>query len=138
MALDAGTSPGELLKDATHRQQTLNSYEAGQQTQLEEFEGRKAQENAKIQAELDRVTAHYAERIKQNPDQMVREKEALRNRQRAKQRESQRISEVIEFCARQPASAPVVDPQPMAPVAGSSASAATAPPNSASKASAAH
>jgi hypothetical protein len=32
MTLDAaGTSPDDLLKDATHRQQALNSYEAGQQ-----------------------------------------------------------------------------------------------------------
>jgi hypothetical protein len=38
MALDAaGTSPDDLLNDATHRQQALNSYEAGQQKHLEEF-----------------------------------------------------------------------------------------------------
>jgi hypothetical protein len=46
MALDAaGTSPDDLLKGATHRQQALHSHEAGQQKQLEEFEERKAQEN---------------------------------------------------------------------------------------------
>jgi hypothetical protein len=101
MALDAaGTPPDDLLKDATHRQQALNSYEAGQQKQLEEFEARKAQENTKIQAEMDRVTAHYADRIQQNLDEVAREKEALRNWQMAKH-ESQRISEVIELCAKQ-------------------------------------
>lgn len=88
MALDAaGTSPDDLLKDATHRQPALNSYEAGQQKQLEEFEERKSQENTKIQTETDRVTTHYAERLKQNNDQVVREKEALRNWQMAKQHE---------------------------------------------------
>jgi hypothetical protein len=97
----AGTPPDDLLKDATHRQQALNSYEAGQQKQLEEFEARKAQENTKIQAEMDRVTAHYADRIQQNLDEVAREKEALRNWQMAKQHESQRISEVIELCAKQ-------------------------------------
>ncbi len=107
MALDAaGTSPDDLLQDATRRQQALNSYEAGQQKQLEEFEARKAQENARIQEEMERVSAHYAERIKQNHEQVVREKEALRNWQMAKQHESQRISEVIELCAKQPASVP--------------------------------
>jgi hypothetical protein len=140
MALDAaGTSPDDLLKDATHREQALNSYEAGQQKQLEEFEARKVQENTKIQAELDRVTAHYAERIKQNLDEVAREKEALRNWQMAKQHESQRISEVIELCAKQPASAPLADPQPApSAVVASAASPATAQPNLASKASAGH
>jgi hypothetical protein len=135
MALDAaGTSPDELLKDATHRQQALNSYEAGQQKQLEDFEARKAQENTKIQAELDRVTAHYAERIKQNDEEVAREKEALRNWQMAKQHESQRISEIIELCAKQPASAPVRDPQPAAGL--SPAPPANTPPNLTAKASA--
>jgi len=105
MALDAaGTSPDDLLQDANRRQQALNSYEAGQRQHLEEFEARKAQEATRIQAEMERLTAHYAERIQQNRDEVVREKEALRNWQMAKQHESQRISEVIELCAKQPAS----------------------------------
>jgi DNA anti-recombination protein RmuC len=113
MALDAaGTSPNDLLQDATRRQQALNSYEAGQQQQLEEFEARKAQEDTRIQAEMDRVTAHYAERLKQNHEQVAREKEALRNWQMAKQHEMQRISEVIEMCAKQPASAPRTEAPP--------------------------
>jgi hypothetical protein len=78
------------------------SYEAGQQKQLEEFAASKAQENAKIQAELDRVP--------QNQDQVVREQEALRSWQMAKQYESQRISEVIARCTMQPAA--VASPQP--------------------------
>jgi hypothetical protein len=138
MALDAaGTSPDDLLQDATRRQQALNSYEAGQQKQLEEFEARKAQENSKIQAELDKVTAHYADRIKQNHDQVVREKEALRNWQMAKQHESQRISEVIELCAKQHANSPVVDPQPSSEASVFSGPTVTQP-TQASKASAGH
>lgn len=108
MALDAaGTSTDDLLRDATRRQQALSSYDAGQQKQLEEFEKRKAQESARIQAEMERVTAHYAERIQHNQDQVAREKETLHNWQMQKQHESQRISEVIELCAKQPASAPL-------------------------------
>ena len=113
MALDAaGTSPDDLLQDATRRQQALNSYEAGQQQQLEEFEARKAQEDTRIQAEMERVTVHYAERLKQNHEQVAREKEALRNWQMAKQHEMQRISEVIEMCAKQPASTPRTEAPP--------------------------
>ncbi len=122
MALDAaGTSADDLLQDATRRQQALDTYAAGQQKQLEEFEARKAQENAQIQAELDRVTAHYAERIQHNHDQIAREKETLRNWQMAKQHESQRISEVIELCAKQPPAAPAtaspLQPSPVAKAA---------------------
>jgi hypothetical protein len=139
MALDAaGTSPDELLKDATHRQQALNSYEAGQQKQLEEFEARKAQENTKIQAELDRVTAHYAERIQQNDQEVAREKEALRNWQMANQHETQRISEVIELCAK-PAPTPLAEPQSAPAAATVSAASAAAPqPHLSAKASAGH
>lgn len=108
MALDAaGTSTDDLLQDATRRQQALGSYEAGQQKQLAEFEARKAQENAQIQAEIERVTAHYAERIQHNHDQVAQEKETLRNWQMQKQYENQRISEVIDLCTKQPASAPL-------------------------------
>jgi hypothetical protein len=93
-----------LLKDANRRQQALNSYEAGQQQQLEEYEARKAQENQRIQAEMERVAAHYSERMQQNQDQVDREKAALHNWQMAKQCEIQRISEVIDLCSNKPAS----------------------------------
>jgi hypothetical protein len=98
-----------LLQDATRRQQALGSYEAGQQKQLEEFEARKAQENAQIQAEMERVTAHYAERIQHNHDQVAQEKDALHNWQIQKQYENQRISEVIELCAKPAPSAPLAN-----------------------------
>ena len=104
MALEAaGASADELLQDATRRQQALDSYEDGQRKQLEEFEARNMQENAQIQAEMERITAHYAERIQHNQSQVAKQKEALRNWQMAKQHESQRISEVIDLCSKQPA-----------------------------------
>src|ERR1700686_4266404 len=119
MALEAaGPSADDLLQDATRRQQALSSYEAGQQKQLEEFEARKAQENAQIQAEMERVTAHYAERIQHNHDQVAQEKEALQNWQIQKQYENQRISEVIELCAK---------PAPSAPLASAAAASSGAP-----------
>ena len=123
MALDAsGTAVDDLLHDATRREQALNSYEEGQCKQLEQFEARKTKENADIQAEIDRLTAHYAERIQQNQDQIAREKEALRNWQMAKQNESQRIAQVIELCTKRPA-----EPKAAAAAAGSQASAAAQP-----------
>lgn len=100
MAIEAaGASPDDLLRDATERQQALETYEAAQRKQLEQFEARKAMENAQLEAELARVAAHYAERIKVNLDQVTAEKDALRNWEMAKQHESQRIGEVIALCA---------------------------------------
>jgi hypothetical protein len=124
MALDAaGASADELLQDATRRQRALDSYEDGQCKQVEEFEARKMQENTQIQTEVERITAHYAERIRRNQDQVAEQKEALRNWQMAKEHESQRISEVIELCAKQPAN----DAQPAAAPSASASSPVSAP-----------
>ena len=107
MALDAaGTSLDDLLRDATRRQQALDSYESSRRKQLEEFEAHKSQENAQIEAEMERLCAHYAERIQKNREQIDQEKAALRNWQGAMQHESQRIAEVLELCEKQTA-APV-------------------------------
>ena len=106
MALDAaGTSIDEILQDATRRQHALDSYETGRREQLETFEARKAQENAQIEAELERIRAHYAERIQHHREQIQQEKDALRNWQMAMQHEVQRIAEVIDLCKKPAASA---------------------------------
>ena len=104
MALDAaGTTMDDVLQDATRRQHALNAYETAQQKQFEEFEANKARENSHIKAEMERVTTHYAERIQRNQDQVSKEKDALRNWQTLKEQESQRISEVVGLCGKQPA-----------------------------------
>lgn len=101
MALDAaGTSVGDLLQDATRRQQALDGYEAAKKKQLEDFEAFKSQENAKIEAEMEHVRAHYAERIQRNRDLVAQEKEALRNWQAAMQLETRRIADVMELCGK--------------------------------------
>ncbi|HET9304398.1 MAG TPA: hypothetical protein VFO46_00095 [Candidatus Sulfotelmatobacter sp.] len=122
MALDAaGTSADDLLHDATRRQEALNSYEAGQRKQLEEFEAQKARENAQIEAEMERIKAHYTERVQHNQDQVGKEKETLHNWQAAMQCEMQRIAEVIELCGKQPAPATAAaSTAPSAPAATSS------------------
>ena len=102
MALDAaGISADELLTDAARRQNALNSYETAQSKQLEDFEARKAKENARIEEEMEKIRAHYAQRVQANLDQVAKEKEALRNWQMAMQHETQRIAEVIELCGKQ-------------------------------------
>ena len=105
MALDAaGISADELLTDAARRQNALTSYESAQGKQLEDFEARKAKENARIEEEMEKIRVHYAQRVQTNLDQVAKEKEALRNWQMAMQHETQRIAEVIELCGKQPSS----------------------------------
>jgi hypothetical protein len=101
MALDAaGTTVDEVTQDAARRQHALDSYENGRLQQFEQFETRIAKENAHLEAELERVRAHYAERIKHNLDQVAQEKDALRDWQNMKQEECQRITEAVELCAK--------------------------------------
>jgi hypothetical protein len=105
MAIEAaGTSPDDLLREAGERERALKVYEGNQRKYVEEYEARKTRENAQIEAEMVRVTAHYAERIKANLDQVTREKESLRKWQMSKQDESQRLTEVMELCAKPEAS----------------------------------
>lgn len=110
MALDAaGTTVDDVLQDAARRQHALSAYEVGQQKQFDEFEARNVRENAQIQAEMERVTSHYANRIKHNLDQVAQEREALRTWQATKEQESQRISEAVGLCGKQPAAQPSND-----------------------------
>ena len=114
MALDAaGVSPDEVLQDATTRQQALDSYEAAQQKQFEDYWARKNQENAQIQAEVERVTAQYRERINQNLQDIELEKETLRKWQTMTHLESHRISEAIGLCLKRPVTEHSNDPVPV-------------------------
>jgi hypothetical protein len=127
MAIEAaGASVDDVLQDAMRRQHALDTYESGQQKQIEEFESRKIKENSQIQAEMERITAHYADRIQRNQDQIAQEKEALRNWQMAKQHESHRIAEVMSLCMREPAQVTNVAPAVAAARAGAGSSRATA------------
>ena len=102
MALDAaGVQVDEVLHDATLRQHALTSHETIQRKRLEEFEARKAQENAAIQAEAERVAAEYAARISQNLGEVARTRESFRNWQTTKQQEAQRIVAAVALCFSQ-------------------------------------
>ena len=103
MALEtAGIPVDEVLADAAQRREAINAYEAGQQKHVEEYELRKNEENDQIQAEIERVTAQLADRMKQNLDEVVSVKDTFRQWQTLKQTEAQRISEATSLCEKQP------------------------------------
>ena len=102
MALEAaGVAVEDVLQDAVIRQRALADYEQTQKDRLKTFEQGKADENTKIQAELDRLTAAHNARIQANIDEVVREQESFRAWQKSKQEESQRITEAAAFCVPQ-------------------------------------
>ncbi len=102
MALDAaGVSIEEVLRDARVRQEAIDSYEAEQRKQFEAQWAQKAEENAGIQAEMERVKASYMERIKRNQDGIAREKATFLSWVTMKQQESQNMKEAADMCAKQ-------------------------------------
>ncbi len=113
MALDAAeVSAEEVLRDAKIRHQAIDNYEAEQRRQIEAEWARKSEENAQIQAGLERVKSHYLERIKRNMEGMAREKAAFGSWLTVKQQESQSISEAVDLCLK-----PAPEPEPAASLA---------------------
>ena len=99
MALEAANVDIEdLLQDAVARQRALNDYEEAQRAQLKDFENAKIDENRQIQAEIDRITKQYVARIQGNLDEVARAQDDLRNWQKQKQEEAQRITEAATYC----------------------------------------
>jgi hypothetical protein len=102
MALEAaGVEVEDVLQDAVIRQRALADYEAAQKERLKHFEQHKADENNKIQAELDRLTSQHMARIQANLDEVAREQDNFRAWQKSKNQESQRITEAANFCVPQ-------------------------------------
>ena len=99
MALEAAEVDIEdLLQDAVARQRALNDYEETQRTRLKDFEAAKLEENNQIQAEIDRITKEYVLRIQNNLDEVARAQDDLRNWQKQKQEEAQRITDAATYC----------------------------------------
>lgn len=108
MALEAaGAEIEDLLQDAVVRQRALNDYEEAQRTRLKDFEHSKLDDNNKIQADLDRLTAQHMARIQSNLDEVAREQESFRAWQKVKQQESHRITEAAAYCVPQGSAASV-------------------------------
>jgi len=107
MALEAaGISVDEIVHDASHRLEALDAYESGQRKQFEAYWERKAEGNALIQTELDRITAQSLERIKQNLDEIAAERGEFDRWQTMKQQEAERIAEAVALCSNQSPSEP--------------------------------
>ncbi|MFZ3216619.1 MAG: hypothetical protein WA192_11215 [Candidatus Acidiferrales bacterium] len=107
MALSAAGIPlDDILQDAAQRQSAVAAYEADQRTKFEEYWTRRAEENSLLQAEVERITRQYVERMNRNQNEVEQEKKAFQKWQAAMQQEVSQISEAIAVCAPPAAFAP--------------------------------
>jgi len=112
VALDApGISVDEVAEDAKARMEAIDSYEATQRKQFEAHLVRRAEENQQIMAELERVKATYADRLRRNLEGVAREKATFGNWLTTKQQETANIAEALELfttpAAAEPAKAEI-------------------------------
>jgi hypothetical protein len=112
MALDAAGVPIDaVLQDAAQRQSVIASYESSQRRKFEEYWSRKADENNLLQAEMERVTRQYVERMNRNLNEVAQEKEVFQKWQTRLQQEIEQITEAVSLCAKSSA-LPVASDQP--------------------------
>jgi hypothetical protein len=101
MALNAAGIPlGDILQDAAHRQAAVAAYEEEQRNKFEEYWSRRAEENSQLQAEMERVTRQYVEKMNRNLTEVQQEKEAFQQWQNGLQFEVLQISEAVTLCAQ--------------------------------------
>jgi hypothetical protein len=96
VALDAaGVDIKDVIQDAVRRDKALDGYERVQEHAIADLETRKNQENAQIQAELDKYVAEQRAKIQSNNDEVTREKERFFGWRLKKQQEEKKISDAV-------------------------------------------
>jgi hypothetical protein len=101
MALNAAGIPlGDILQDAAHRQSAVAAYEEEQRNKFEQYWSRRAEENSQLQAEMERMTRQYVEKMNRNLTEVQQEKEAFQKWQSAMQFEVLQISDAVALCAQ--------------------------------------
>jgi hypothetical protein len=128
VALEAADiSLGQVQQDAKTRQEALDRYEAEQTKLIEAEWARKAEENIRIEEELERVKAQYAARVKRNLNEAAREKSIFHRWLAMKQQEVQSISAAMDLCLKREVAQPDRAPLTNAAAAGAGTSAALIP-----------
>lgn len=98
LALDAaGVKIEEVIEDAVKRDRALDGFERVQQRSLNELETRTTQDNAQIQAELDRLNQEHKARMQANNDEVAKQKERFYAWRLQKQQEEQKIAESVSY-----------------------------------------
>ena len=114
VALDAaGADIKDVIQDAIRRDRALDTYERVQQRSTEELEAKKTQENAQIQAQIDKYLTEQRAKIQANNDAIAREKERFARWRLKKQQEEKKIADTVGyFVSENPITAGPVQAQP--------------------------
>jgi hypothetical protein len=98
VALDAaGVDIKDVIQDAIRRDRALDTYERVQERAVEELEAKKTQENAQIQAQIDKYLTEQRAKIQANNDQIAREKERFAGWRLKKQQEEKKIADTVGY-----------------------------------------
>jgi hypothetical protein len=98
VALDAaGVDIKDVIQDAIRRDRALDTYERVQERAVEEMEAKKTQENAQIQAQIDKYLTEQRAKIQANNDQIAREKERFAGWRLKKQQEEKKIADTVGY-----------------------------------------
>jgi hypothetical protein len=98
VALDAaGADIKDVIQDAIRRDRALDTYERVQQRAVEELESKKIQENAQIQAQIDKYLTEQRAKIQANNDEIAREKERFAGWRLKKQQEEKKIADTVGY-----------------------------------------
>jgi hypothetical protein len=128
MALQvADISLGQVQQDAKARQDALDCYEAEQTKLIEAEWARKAEENIRIEEELERVKEQYSARVNRNLEAVAREKATFNRWLAMKQQEVQSISAAVDLCLKRDVPEPAVAPLVTATVAAAGANSLLTP-----------
>ncbi len=96
VALDAaGVKVANIVEDAVRRDKALDAFERIQQKSLDDFEGAKLEENRKLQAEIDKLTADYKAKIQANNSSVANRRENFASWRMLKQIEEQKIADCV-------------------------------------------
>lgn len=114
VALDAaGADIKDVIQDAIRRDRALDTYERVQQHAVEELEAKKTQENAQIQAQIDKYLTEQRAKIQANNDEIAREKERFAGWRLKKQQEEKKIADAVGyFVSENPITTGPVQAQP--------------------------
>jgi Asp-tRNA(Asn)/Glu-tRNA(Gln) amidotransferase A subunit family amidase len=93
----AGVKIQDVIEDAVKRDRALDTYEHVLEKSVHDLEAGKADENAKIQAEMERLVAEHRSRIQANDDAVAKEKERFFGWRLQKQQEEKKIADAVGY-----------------------------------------
>jgi len=98
VALDAaGVSIDDIIQDAVRRDRALDTYEGVLERSATDAENRAAEDNRRLQAELEKIMADYRSRIQANNDAAAKEKDRFFAWRLQKQQEEKQIADAVSY-----------------------------------------